>query len=681
MKGRLFGKAMVLGTAVVVIGVSLLSACQDGEEDPAEPSPADSTVTADGPDAGGTQSITEPDVAPVDADETIVELTGTAVISTILISGQPADIDAIVQEVSGTDGLQLNPLGAIPSLADPERGEGGQFFVDLAADRPELAMLMPETRRYEVRGLDGSDGTGPRVHEVRRRIYELVEATLRDPQEDDSPAPLVFADVDTLALVDAVVNVDPASNGIVPTGVYPTPVPGGQVDPNKLYGDSSVLPGALLGQWALQAGTGINLSDDTGARNAAVAGVLGEGSVVAMFDTLPAALANGVSAILTQSSVDLPRWDATTGTASLAPTIIERVNPHGSGGYPALPTSTSTDPSRREHGLFTASLIHAVAPSATLRLVTTANDSGQSTVFNLVGALHWYLANEGAVDGNDASGLLNDTVLHLGIGVRFPSDAQSVAEANAVTTTLASLIATVQALIADPSTDAAQKARLTAYVNTLTATNTTTNSLPALYAPIQLSRELGAFIVASAGNKASGLVANVVDQLPAAYANTLAVVGTTKDTSFACVSGSLTQPAVSKVLAAPAGFEPSSAATCSPSGKAQDVERDKAVGCSDCLPLYILGAVSTGVMTTVHDTPSDHIHNPVAQDRYGYWAGTSWSAAFVSGAAALVRDQCSSYDPGQVEDALLDYAGPGPNGSGTGVLDVSASVSNTSSCP
>lgn len=572
--------------------------------------------------------------------------------------------------------LHLTDLGLaargerIPALDEAASGPSAGSFETRAADDPALASRLLSTQVLDVpdAGPYASDA-GARVRLAEQRIYEIVLDELRDEVESGEPAPLVYADVNAFVAAEGSVRVDPSSNGIVPTTRRPVPESGTRVA-GQLYEDVP-MAAAMLGQWALGAeGIAVSL-DDTGERENN--DILGEGAVVAVLDTLPDALSQGATDSFAAVDVDLARWDSTTAspTATLSAKSIQRADPHGIGFYPSLPAPLGTDPSRREHGMFSLGLVHAVAPDASLQLIRAANDHGESSVVNVVAALHWYLANESAFDPDAPGKELGDTVIDLPLGVRYPDDPTSIADSNAVKTTIASLIDVVEGIVADPNTDAERAAILEAYVD-LIETNGD-ESFPALRAPIELARELDAVVVASAGNRPSWITTAVTEQLPASFDGVIGVVGTERSGQRSCLSATIVGGA-SEVVAAPAGFEEKNAATCSPGTKAEAVELAKKVHCADCAGLYVLGRVSPGVMASLHDvsTAPEHVHTPAAVDGFGYWTGTSWSAAFVAGAAALVRG-CTGGDADAVTQEILDSLAtpiPADPDLGQGILDV-----------
>lgn len=84
---------------------------------------------------------------------------------------------------------------------------------------------------------------------------------------------------------------------------------------------------------------------------------------------------------------------------------------------------------------------------------------------------------------------------------------------------------------------------------------------------------------------------------------------------------------------------------------------------------------------TVHlYSPGVDIHGAIGgtdPDAYAIWSGTSFSAAIVSGAAAIVREVAPSLEPRDVRDAFQDTAATVTGGaSGRGRLDAAAAVSS-----
>ncbi len=86
-----------------------------------------------------------------------------------------------------------------------------------------------------------------------------------------------------------------------------------------------------------------------------------------------------------------------------------------------------------------------------------------------------------------------------------------------------------------------------------------------------------------------------------------------------------------------------------------------------------LGAPGVDVLSTcaytgciAPSTPSD--------TAYGYLDGTSMAAPFVSAAAALVREECPSFTPAQVQSELVNHAGPAVPGFAFHRLDAGQAV-------
>lgn len=240
----------------------------------------------------------------------------------------------------------------------------------------------------------------------------------------------------------------------------------------------------------------------------------------------------------TVANVDLELAHWTNASAAMVTKSISVIDPSQLPEYPDLPGGTSID-QRREHGLFSVSLIDAVAPAATIEAVRVADDAGHGDLPSLVGGLHWYLLERGTWDASGSIDVMTDTVFHIGVGSRDPTDSAVVGSANEVPTAMATLSAAA-ATMAAAVTDTTRKAYLEAYATSMASGAGT--DLAALRAPITLAERVGAVIVAPAGN-GNLTTPGPTAEVPANYAEVLGVLAVEKagatGAEKSCFSGKL----------------------------------------------------------------------------------------------------------------------------------------------
>ncbi len=206
----------------------------------------------------------------------------------------------------------------------------------------------------------------------------------------------------------------------------------------------------------------------------------GAGVLVAIFDTSP--------------FEDIPdgNWNAVRSYQGV-PFRVSHPNPAppdtpGTQGYADV----------RDHGLFAAGLVHAVAPESELHLIRVLNEKGRGDLFTLSQALNQFVQQTLVERG----GSLGGTVLNLSLGVVHPEDLAA-----------AGLASNEQAV-------------------------------EALLTPLQVARALGAVVVAAAGNGSNGSQV-VAAEYPAGYPEVIGVAGVKPGQQRSCFSnaGDVAAPA------------------------------------------------------------------------------------------------------------------------------------------
>jgi hypothetical protein len=225
-----------------------------------------------------------------------------------------------------------------------------------------------------------------------------------------------------------------------------------------------------------------------------------------------------------------------------------------------LPPVEKSAPEIKEHGLFVAGLAHAVAPASQVSLIQVLDDGAQGDLATLIYGLNWYMASH-AGQGANSAGTLDHTVINLSLGF-VPDLGDTFPHASEVV--------------------------------------------------FQNARDLGAVIVAAAGNHSAGITPPLAPELPAAWTEVIGVGASNKKGDRSCYANSsddVYAPGGDGDLSAPSGCEPSWTAC------AQD---DPACGYG------VISLVSHGL------TPPDA--------EYAFWSGSSFSSPLTSGLAALLLE-------------------------------------------
>lgn len=255
-------------------------------------------------------------------------------------------------------------------------------------------------------------------------------------------------------------------------------------------------------QWAFQhVGVGRPLKD---ALDGTTVMHQGEGVLVGVFDTSPfldpwIGVANGEAASEIETQ-EIVKW--------VTPTMdVERLSLKVS--YPEL-VNTLTAPDRpdeidpntaddvRDHGLFVAGLVHAVAPASELYLIRVLNEDGCGDLFTLNEALARFTG-----EAKKVRGTLEGVVINLSLGVHNPEDAEENENATP---------------------------------NECGPETPDEDDLVSLCTALSAAYNEGAVIVAAAGNDSDNEEVPLPAQIPAAYAFVIGVQASNINRQLACFS-------------------------------------------------------------------------------------------------------------------------------------------------
>lgn len=302
----------------------------------------------------------------------------------------------------------------------------------------------------------------------------------------------------------------------------------------------------------------------------------GQGTRVAVFDTSP----------FTQTGMVLVDW--------MMPSDLTLTVSHPLSVTIAVSGSA---PDVRDHGLFVAGLVHAVAPDSEIHLVRVLNEYAVGDLFTLIKALHVF---------TQQSQTLENTVINLSLGIR--NDEADLPEG---------AVGLIRGWMA-----------ASGYQR-----DSSTVPVVSLEVPLQIVQGLGAVVVAAAGNDSGdGVVESAL--IPAAYPDVIGVAASNTDRDRSCFSNT-------GDVSAPGGDgRAGEDSNCVPRlGEC----RGYLEGCIGCT----LGDCPYGVISLVRKSPSN--------TGYAYWAGTSFAAPQASGLAALLLEP-GVLSPSRVSDIITGEA-------------------------
>lgn len=226
----------------------------------------------------------------------------------------------------------------------------------------------------------------------------------------------------------------------------------------------------------------------------------GVGVRIGVFDTSPfdepVRLARpGEEEIVIETLESVPWWTQTQELTTLTLKV----------SYPEMRSLEATDPETatdvRDHGLFVAGLIHAVASDSEIRLIRVLNEYGCGDLFTLNKALYYFIQEMEAERGT-----LDGTVINLSLGVLKPAldDAESTDR---------------EVVIIDDSLEVLVE-----------------DTVESLRAAVLLAHSRGMVVVAAAGNDSYVEGKPLPPQIPAKYPFVIGVAGSNVYRERACFS-------------------------------------------------------------------------------------------------------------------------------------------------
>lgn len=288
-------------------------------------------------------------------------------------------------------------------------------------------------------------------------------------------------------------------------------------------------------------------------------------------------------------------------------------------------TASASATDVRDHGVFVAGLVHAVAPESEIQLVQVLDSYGCGDLFTLNRALYQFIA-----DTVNQRNRLDGAVINLSLGVLKPRTAEAVIDAGTGD-------------IEEPQDERQQQvpenrsAMVQVEEDLMVLVE---DSIESLEAAVLLAYDRGVVVVAAAGNDSYLAYRPLAPHLPAAYPSVIGVAGNNIRRERACFSN------WGDVYAPSGDGGPDGELTCG----------SVVASCQgDCQ----WGVVSLSPTSSTTG--------------YAYWSGTSFAAPLVSGLAALTMDKGGSQkhwvEPNDVFSAIRCGAP-----TGDGVINVPATL-------
>lgn len=288
----------------------------------------------------------------------------------VIISGAPGDVDQALELLS----WRLKPV------------EG----VDLKGERPVQLFALGEENKGRVEDIVCQ------INEARRANEQLL--VYADPNFFLSPAPW-----------------QGGGSPWTQNGEWSNQTPGG--------GLGEADDGDFPAQWAFH-DRGVKLLDDSNER---LVKAMGEGQHIAVFDTSPfSAEKLGGDRCDNCFPFEELGGKAMAETTGSGPALsVWRLQPQSSGTCPGIDRRTGESLEGQDissHGLFVASLAHAVAPQSQITLIRVLENDGCGDLFTIISGLDLFMQ-----EMLKQRGTLEGTVINLSLGVHLPPNPEDFA--------------------------------------------------------------------------------------------------------------------------------------------------------------------------------------------------------------------------------------------------------------
>ncbi|HRF50449.1 MAG TPA: S8 family serine peptidase [Anaerolineales bacterium] len=477
----------------------------------------------------------------------------------LILTGVPAEVARVAREALG----ETKPIHTRPLQYLGEYVQG--------ADTPEKIQELLRYSQQSVSLYATGALPGGGVRPVLDALKAVLEASLALYQAGAISMP-VFADLNYVTGFPDVagnpwsisgspwgVDGNPWSISGSPWSISGSPVSG--TDAEKLELTQAIAEGAFWRQWAFQE-RGVNVYDSAFQRTLPDAAD-GSGSRVVLFDTAPYTSAGLANETRQRLSVNL--------CVHLVP-------------LPAIDASPDKTGYMRDHGLFGVGLTFAAAPQSELHLVRVLDDNAIGDLYSLTAGIDGM--TQATLPQN--AGTLRRVVYNFSLGLK-PIGSELPQELREL------MLKIVDAMPADERPE---------LVNGL--------PLQSLEIPLRTAYNLGAVVIASAGNDSAGLSKPEPQNIPAAYSFVLGVQSTNMAQRQSCYSNT-------GEVGAPGGD----------GGLAPDCEPQLQL-CNAATPC------DYGLVSLVSER-SDTVG-------FAYWVGSSFAAPLVSGVAADALEGGVTYD-------------------------------------
>lgn len=427
----------------------------------------------------------------------------------LILTGLPSDLDQVV--------------GALPMLSIGSTPLQVLKFKDCLSEKlceniPALGLFRPlEIRLYEF--------SPPEENEAK--VWEAVQQILTKAADEHK---IVFADPNYITG-------DPeggsgGSGGVLggpeggsggSGGVLGGPEGGSGGSGGILGGPAGNVGGntadeAFIKHWAFYTENGINLEAGTGIRINAQN--KGQSADVYIFDTVDARLSRDINRLANFPSQLHPnhffRIQRTYPPEPLEFCVSSPASRFHGNSLRQIYIQSALNRNVDEHGLFVAGLIHRIAPHCKLHLVDVLNQQGQGELFGFLYALI-KLAKRGVdLGGVETPQPLSQTVVNLSLGITLSK--KSMDQARVPEALKAMRTASLKS-------DSSPNYLLATLLDDMLYQNAYIGSMRVV---TRLLAELGAYLVAAAGNDSSNVIGDLPPQIPARYPEVIGVAASIK---------------------------------------------------------------------------------------------------------------------------------------------------------